>query len=642
MWQKIKQDRHIVGLFTLLVIIAAVPLTLYLGQKQQDVRQRAADQICTTDQPTDTMIIMDQSGSMRNPPDEPRPNRDKTARIESAKTAADAFVDILSQHTQSPLHQASLTLFSDVDKSTVIQPMTTNLNSIKSAIDAIAPIGETCIDCGIKKAVDDLKSHDRTNIKNVAILLTDGEATQSISDPNASKETAIQNALTAALEAHNDQNITFYTIGFSKFVEEGLLRNIAEQTGGKYYFAPDGAALTEIYKHIAEEIGKSEIRGTVYNDSNRNQTKDAQEIGLSGWTVTLTDTTSNSMVATTTTSADGSYSFTGVCDGAYKISLTLKTNWDVTTSSGSDLSLTISQGNVPSNNDFGVAQHPSGTSLTCVPNSIILNSTPQALSVTLKDSLGNPLAGKTISWSGSTLSHLSTASSITNINGVASTLISIPASTSENVNDSIQALYAGDTGSSTSACQISTAYTPSDTTLSLNVYLHGIGNAGDNANLTSSSLSNKNPLHTSRSATVYINDTKNTQVKQADSTIVYDPASGSYKGSFTLGSSFPSGKYTVKVAVDHYLHRLIPGLITLSPDKNNIIPTVSLISGDTNSDNRLDILDYNTIIDCYSDYQAPISCYDSKKEATDLTDDGNVNQFDNNLFIRELSVQFGD
>jgi len=104
----------------------------------------------------------------------------------------------------------------------------------------------------------------------------------------------------------------------------------------------------------------------------------------------------------------------------------------------------------------------------------------------------------------------------------------------------------------------------------------------------------------------------------------------------------PAGKYSLKVTVDRYLHRIIPGLITLSSNKNNVLPTVSLITGDTNSDNKLDIRDYNMIIDCYSDYLAPVACDESKKAATDLTDDGNVNQFDNNLFDRELSVQFGD
>lgn len=644
MWQKLLQDRRMVGLLTLLLIVAAVPLTLYLGQQQQDVRQHAAEQVCTADQATDTMIILDESGSMNNPPDESTPNPNKVARVEGAKTAAKDFLDILAQRTQTPLHQVSLTFFSDVDKSRVVQPLTTNLNTVRTAVDTIRPKGETCIECGIKKAVEDLKAHDRANIKNVAILLTDGEATVSTTTTaQDGTAIAIQKALDAALDAHQNQNVTFYTIGYSKYVKAELLTNIAEQTGGKYYYAPDSTTLDTIYKQIAQEIGKGSISGSVYNDANRNKIQDASETGLSGWKVTLTNTSTNAVASTATTDTDGAYTFTDVCNGSYKAAVTLQTNWDLTSPTNPNyLTFTLSQGNTLADKNFGVAQHPTNTSLVCSPESVTLNSTPQALSVTLKDSSGNPLSGKTIKWSGNSVSQLSSATSVTNANGIASVGISVPATTSQNLNETINAAFAGEVTNSQSSCQISTEYTPQDTTLSLNVLLHGIGAGGDNANPTNSSLSNKTPLHATHDATIIVTDTNNVKVKEIDSTITYDPTTGSYKGSFELGTTFPAGKYLLKVAVDHYLHRLIPGVITLSANKNNILPTISLIAGDTDSNNKLDILDYNMIVDCYSDYLAPVACDASKKDATDLNDDGNVNQIDNNLFDRELSVQFGD
>jgi len=437
--------------------------------------------------------------------------------------------------------------------------------------------------------------------------------------------------------------MAFYAIGFGDSINDKLLIDIATQTGGKYYFAPDGATLTSIYTQIAEEIGKGTITGTVYNDANRNKVQDAAENGLSGWRVTLLDASTNAQVATVTTDAQGNYAFSGVCDGNYKAQITTQTNWDITSPTNPDYqTINVSKGDTLPNKDFGVSQHPITTSLVCSPTTIILNSTPQALNVTLKDGLGSPLSGKTISWTGNNLSQLSSTTSVTNSNGVASVVISVPASSPEDFTDTIRANFSGEISNSQSSCQILADYTPQDTTLSLNILLHGIGNAGDNANLTNSSLSNKTPLHTSRNATISITDTNNSLVKKVSSTVVFDPTSGSFKGSFDLGTSFPTGKYSLKVISDRYLNRLIPGLVTISANKNNILPTTSLISGDTNSDNKLDIRDYNMIIDCYSDYLAPVACESSKKVATDLTDDGSVNQFDNNLFDRELSVQFGD
>jgi Mg-chelatase subunit ChlD len=632
-----------VGLLTLLLIVAAVPLTLYLGQQQQDVRQHAAEQVCTSDQATDTMMIFDQSGSMTKVTSD----TDSTSRMKRAKEASSAFLDILAKRTQTPLHEVSVTTISSEESVKVVQSLTQNLTNVKTAINNLSALGSTCIECAIRKAEADFAAKERGGVKNVAVMLTDGGAQQYIGGPasgsTANKTLSDQKALAAAIDVHNKFGMAFYTIGFGDSINDKLLIDIATKTGGKFYFAPDGATLTAIYKQIAEEIGKGTISGAVYNDDNRNKIQDASETGLSGWKVTLTNSTTNTVSATTTTDAQGTYAFTGICDGNYKASVTLQTNWDITTPTNPDyISLAVSKGGTVPNKNFGVTQHPITTSLVCSPTSVTLNSTPQALSVTLKDSSGNPLSGKSISWSGNTLSQLSATTSTTNSNGVASVVISVPASSPEDFSDTIRASFAGDIGNSQSSCQISADYTPQNTTLSLNVLLHGLGNAGDNANLTSSTLSNKSPLHTSHEATISITDTNNTLVKQVDSTITYDPTSGSFKGSFDLGTTFPAGKYSFKVASEHYLHRLIPGLITVSANKNNVLPTVSLISGDTNSDNKLDILDYNMIVDCYSDYLAPVACDSSKKTAADLTDDGNVNQFDNNLFDRELSVQFGD
>ena len=54
------------------------------------------------------------------------------------------------------------------------------------------------------------------------------------------------------------------------------------------------------------------ISGNVYLDANNNGTKDSGEAGIAGVTVTLTgtDTTGSAVTLTTTTAADGSYSFT--------------------------------------------------------------------------------------------------------------------------------------------------------------------------------------------------------------------------------------------------------------------------------------------------------------------------------------------
>jgi hypothetical protein len=52
-------------------------------------------------------------------------------------------------------------------------------------------------------------------------------------------------------------------------------------------------------------------------------------------------------------------------------------------------------------------------------------------------------------------------------------------------------------------------------------------------------------------------------------------------------------------------------------------------------------LDYNTIIECFSDLLSK-TCNDKTRLVADLNDDDKVNQVDYNLLLREISVQNGD
>ena len=145
------------------------------------------------------------------------------------------------------------------------------------------------------------------------------------------------------------------------------------------------------------------------------------------------------------------------------------------------------------------------------------------------------------------------------------------------------------------------------------ILLHGIGSSGDNANPTASSLSNKSPLHPTRNATAYLYDINNTLVSTASGTINYSSTSGSFTGTLYADSILAAGKYTVKVRTDTHLTRLIPGILTIAANQPTTLPDTSLVAGDVNSDNQLDILDYNLLLDCYSDLAPAVNCDATKK-----------------------------
>ena len=184
-----------------------------------------------------------------------------------------------------------------------------------------------------------------------------------------------------------------------------------------------------------------------------------------------------------------------------------------------------------------------------------------------------------------------------------------------------------------------TSVTPSNTKANVTLLLHGIGKGGDNAN--SASTGNLNPLREQRPVQLFIYDSNNSLLSSPTGTVTYNATTGNFKGTVDIGAELSTGQYLVKVKSPSYLRGSIPGIITLTKGSASTLTQVSLVSGDANDDNSLNILDYNLLLDCYADLAPAKNCDTAKKTATDFSDDGSVNQFDYNLFLRELSVQSG-
>lgn len=172
------------------------------------------------------------------------------------------------------------------------------------------------------------------------------------------------------------------------------------------------------------------------------------------------------------------------------------------------------------------------------------------------------------------------------------------------------------------------------------LFLHGIGKGGDSVSF--GGTGNTSPRSTTRDVILsFIND-QGDLISERTTKITYSPSTGAYNGYLQLESSIPSGIYTIKVKSPGFLRRIFPGIITIQANAPITLPSVYLVTGDANNDNVLNILDYNLLLDCYSDLSPARACNATKLAQTDFTDDGKVNQFDYNLFLRELSVQAGD
>ena len=193
-----------------------------------------------------------------------------------------------------------------------------------------------------------------------------------------------------------------------------------------------------------------------------------------------------------------------------------------------------------------------------------------------------------------------------------------------------------------------------ETPLSFTILLHGVGEAGDTPNPEEHDLSNKTPEHPQRTLVVELFDNNDQLATSAAGLIEYNPEEGWFEG--TIGvPGLIAGNYTVKIKTDRYLRKEFPGIILLTDNQENILPLITLVAGDTNGDNSLDVLDYNALLDCgygalnslpitnnTGEYNS-FNCKNHEPRINiDIDDNGFVNAFDYNLFVREFSVQSGD
>ena len=202
----------------------------------------------------DIILTLDVSGSMLAQDFTPN-------RLEAAKSVAIDFVD--SRKTD----RVGIVIFSG--ESFTLVPLTSDKNVLKGQIDGIQSgllEDGTAIGSGLATSADRLRLS--TSKSKVIILLTDGENNGGQIPPVTAKEIA------------KNLGIKVYTIGVGSEgyapipvqdgsgrvvmqrekvnIDEKLLTQIANETGGKYFRVSDNEGLKDVYKEI-DELEKSTI-----------------------------------------------------------------------------------------------------------------------------------------------------------------------------------------------------------------------------------------------------------------------------------------------------------------------------------------------------------------------------------------------
>jgi len=210
-------------------------------------------------------LALDISGSMASLDFQPK------NRLEAAKQVISEFI------AERPFDKIGLVIFSSEAFSQ--SPLTLDHNMVTRSLEQVELAGDlgledgTAIGLGIANAANMLANSEATS--KVVILLTDGVNNAGEIDP-----------LTAA-EVAKALGIKVYTIGAAKpgqvpvpvqtllggtdivyqesVLDEAILQQVADTTGGRYFRAEDTAGLKAIYEEI-NNLEKSQVEVQVYNN----------------------------------------------------------------------------------------------------------------------------------------------------------------------------------------------------------------------------------------------------------------------------------------------------------------------------------------------------------------------------------------
>lgn len=186
------------------------------------------------------------------------------------------------------------------------------------------------------------------------------------------------------------------------------------------------------------------------------------------------------------------------------------------------------------------------------------------------------------------------------------------------------------------------------TQITFTIGLDGLGKTGDVQSRKAGRNEGANPVRFERGVLYYeVFDPRNVDANglpqrvrenfTKSEKVNYDSSTGKFKATADLGT-LTGGNYIIKVRVEGYLAKIIRDISITSGQTANV--SADLITGDVDRDNKLTILDHNIIIsqNCYGKGAAG-NC-----QAADLDDNGTVNEFDYNLFLREFTsgVREGD
>ena len=238
------------GLFALRLLALTLVITALARPQTVDVSTKTK-----TTRGIDIMMAIDVSASMRAK--DLKPNR-----LEALKTVAGKFIN------RRPNDRIGLVEYAgeSYTRTPITSDKAITLKSLKDIKYNTIITGGTAIGMGLATAVNRIK--DSKAKSKIIILLTDGVNNSGFIDPKTASELAVEYGIKTytiglgsngmALSPVALNNGVFQYARTQVEIDEKLLKEIAEETGGQYFRATDNKKLEAIYDEI-NSLEKTEI-----------------------------------------------------------------------------------------------------------------------------------------------------------------------------------------------------------------------------------------------------------------------------------------------------------------------------------------------------------------------------------------------
>ncbi len=187
--------------------------------------------------PIATALVLDRSHSM---------GQDGGDKIAGALDAAHAFVDAMR-----PTDQTALIGFSATP--VLLSGLTNNTTDLHRTLEQVRLDDGTALYDAIIAGVEALEG---ARGRRVLLVLTDGQDCRDLATHNCPPDYGSSASMQQAIASANAAELPVYTIGLGRgsAIDQQVLQQIANDTYGDYFYAPDASELATLYSQLAGNV----------------------------------------------------------------------------------------------------------------------------------------------------------------------------------------------------------------------------------------------------------------------------------------------------------------------------------------------------------------------------------------------------